>query len=76
MYPADLIATYIYMRQFTYGFMPFVLLSQSHLQSQNCEDAVSTASSVSGSEEKTINAVCEQMKVSYQQFCGVSLFLF
>ncbi|KAF7836297.1 uncharacterized protein G2W53_011156 [Senna tora] len=34
----------------------------SRLQSRNCEDAVLTASSVYGSEEKTIKAVCEQMK--------------
>lgn len=42
--------------------------SQTHLQSRNDEDTVSTASSVYGSEEKTIKAVCEQMKVSYWQF--------
>ncbi|XP_054810844.1 uncharacterized protein LOC129312323 [Prosopis cineraria] len=34
----------------------------SRLHKPNCEDAVSTANSVWDSEEKTIKAVCEQMK--------------
>ncbi|KAK7283967.1 hypothetical protein RIF29_13717 [Crotalaria pallida] len=34
----------------------------SGFQTRNCDDAVSTASSGYGSDEKTIKAVCEQMK--------------
>lgn len=41
-----------------------MLVSQSGLQTQNCDDAVSTASSGFACNEKTIKAVCEQ-KVSY-----------
>lgn len=41
-----------------------MFVSQACLQTQNCDDAVSTASSGFGCDEKTIKAVCEQ-KVSY-----------
>lgn len=42
----------------------FVCL-QSGLQTQTCDDEASTASSGFGSDEKTIKAVFEQMKVRY-----------
>ncbi|XP_061999709.1 uncharacterized protein LOC133717090 [Rosa rugosa] len=37
----------------------------SSLQSSNWEDGVSTASSLSGAEEKTFKAACEQMNINY-----------
>lgn len=46
----------------------FGFLFQSSLQSSNWEDAVSTASSLSGAEEKVFKAACEQMNMN----CGHS----
>ena len=58
--------------QFTYCSMLIVFVWQSSLETQRCEDAVSTASSGYGSDVKTIKAVCEQMKVSYRNPCSLS----
>jgi len=46
---------------------------QSGLQTQTCDDEASTASSGFGSDEKTIKAVFEQMKVRYNIVCNVCL---
>lgn len=43
-------------------------------QNQNCDDAVSTASSGFGCDEKTIKAVCEQ-KVGYSPIEILVLFI-
>lgn len=49
----------------------FGFLFQSSLQSSNWEDAVSTASSLSGAEEKVFKAACEQMNMNSLN-CGHS----
>lgn len=43
------------------------------VQSCSFEDRLSTASSLSEAEEKTIRAVCEQMKVSNVNFLVISV---
>lgn len=43
-----------------------MIVFQSSSQSLNWEDGVSVASSLSGAEEKTVKAVCEQLNVN----CG------
>lgn len=43
----------------------FGFLFQSSLQTLNWEDGVSTASSLSGAEEKSFKAACEQMNIDH-----------
>lgn len=49
--------------KFTYFFNGHFVCLQSDLQTQTCDEEASTASSGFGSDEKTIKAVFEQMKV-------------
>jgi len=48
-------------------------LLQSGLQTQTCDDEASTASSGFGSDEKTIKAVFEQIKVRYNKACNACM---
>jgi hypothetical protein len=53
------------------SFWPFhMVLFQTCSKAQSWEDEVSTTSSV-GAEEKTIKAVCEQIKVRCRRNCGL-----
>jgi len=46
---------------------------QPGFQTQTCDEEASTASSGFGSDEKTIKAVFEQIKVRYNKACSVCL---
>ena len=52
-----------------YLFSDHFVCLQPGLQTQTCDDEASTASSGFGSDEKTIKAVFEQMKVRYKKVC-------